>query len=126
MTSLPRPCCACAALQDLPASLTAEQAQSAACQPLVADMCRLLRRLLDLSHLEDAGEQQDAALAWLAANFLAQAHPVVAAMRLQVGRGWVGVGGRLAALWCPLARAPPGETVGATLLVCSGPNAATV
>jgi hypothetical protein len=45
-------------LQELPHELTLEQAQSAACKPLVADMGVLLRRLMDLSHLEDAGEQQ--------------------------------------------------------------------
>jgi hypothetical protein len=45
-------------LQELPHELTLEQAQSAACQPLVADMVTLLGRLRDLSHLEDAGEQQ--------------------------------------------------------------------
>jgi hypothetical protein len=27
--------------------------QSPACQPLVADMCLLLRRLMELSHLDD-------------------------------------------------------------------------
>ena len=45
-------------MQDLPHELTLEQAQSAACQPLVADMVTLLGRLKGLSHLEDAGEQQ--------------------------------------------------------------------
>ena len=35
-----------------------EQALSAACQPLVADMVALLGRLKGLSHLEDAGEQE--------------------------------------------------------------------
>ena len=45
-------------LQDLPQELTVEQAQSAACQPLVADMVTLLGRLKGLSHLEDAGVQQ--------------------------------------------------------------------
>ena len=38
-------------LQELPQELTLEQAQSAACKPLVADMGVLLRRLMDLSHL---------------------------------------------------------------------------
>ena len=45
-------------LQDLPQELTLKEAQSPACQPLVADMVMLLGRLKGLSHLEDAGEQQ--------------------------------------------------------------------
>ena len=42
--------------------LTLEQAQSPACQPLVADMCLLLRRLLELSHLEDKEQRVSAGL----------------------------------------------------------------
>ena len=120
--------------QELPQDLTLKQAQSASCQPLVADMVTLLGRLKGLSHLEDAGPQQvsreqgdgqgmrrwgwvgsrsvgqgspdgellehlmctlcpalpcpalqDAALAWFAANFMQQKHPLVEAMQQQVG-----------------------------------------
>lgn len=45
-------------LQELPPTLSAEEAQGEPCQPLVADMCALLHRLLELSHLSDAGEQE--------------------------------------------------------------------
>ncbi|PRW56812.1 hypothetical protein C2E21_4601 [Chlorella sorokiniana] len=75
--------------EDLPADLTTEQACSPACAELVGSMTQLLATLVSLSHLDDAGPQQDANLAWLAANFMALEHPLVAAMRAQ---GAVGVG----------------------------------
>ncbi|KAI7845248.1 hypothetical protein COHA_001290 [Chlorella ohadii] len=74
---------------EVPAELTAEQACSPACAELVGSMTEMLGSLVSLSHLDDAGPQQDANLAWLAANFMAQDHPLVAAMRAQ---GAVGVG----------------------------------
>ena len=56
---MPTPAHACSVhgtlcLQDLANKrLTVGQMQSPACQPLVADMCLLLRRLMELSHLDD-------------------------------------------------------------------------
>ncbi|PRW56665.1 Serine threonine kinase regulator of stationary phase [Chlorella sorokiniana] len=75
--------------EGLPAELTTEQACSPACAELVGSMTQLLATLVSLSHLDDAGPQQDANLAWLAANFMALDHPLVAAMRAQ---GAAGVG----------------------------------
>lgn len=46
------------ALQELPPGLTEEQALSPACTDLVEDMKKLLKKLLGLSHLSDAGEQE--------------------------------------------------------------------
>lgn len=75
------------AAQALPPNLTEAQALYPAHRVLVCDMTRLLGMLVGLSHLEDAGEQQDADLAWLAANFMAQKHPLVAAMAAQGAKG---------------------------------------
>ncbi|KAL4444011.1 hypothetical protein ABPG75_011748 [Micractinium tetrahymenae] len=77
----------CAVAEDLPQDVSEEQARSPACQPLVADMCRLLSRLLQLSRLEAAPEDPD--LGWLAVNFMELRHPLVAAMKAQ---GAAGVG----------------------------------
>ncbi|PRW58723.1 hypothetical protein C2E21_3267 [Chlorella sorokiniana] len=70
-----------AAAEELPPSLTEEQAVSPACKCLVDDMAQLLQKLVGLSHLSDAGEQEDPALAWCAANFMEQTHPLVAALK---------------------------------------------
>ncbi|PRW58085.1 serine threonine- kinase ATG1 [Chlorella sorokiniana] len=78
-----------AAAEELPPSLTEEQALSPACKAIVDDMAQLLQKLVGLSHLSDAGEQEDPALAWCAANFMEQKHPLVAAMK---ARGATGVG----------------------------------
>lgn len=74
-------------VQELPLDLTLDQAQSAACAPLVADMQALMVWLVGLSHL-DIIEQQDPCLDWLAANFRMQQHPLVLAMNIQPGDGW--------------------------------------
>ncbi len=42
--------------QDLPADLSAEQAQGPGCAQLVQGMCTLFERLKQLSHLELGGE----------------------------------------------------------------------
>ncbi|EFN60138.1 expressed protein [Chlorella variabilis] len=76
-----------AAAEDLPGDLTGERAQSVACAPLISDMCALLARLCDLSHLDDR-EQEDAALVWAAANFMHQDHPLVTAMKAQGAAGF--------------------------------------
>ncbi|KAI7838427.1 hypothetical protein COHA_007799 [Chlorella ohadii] len=70
--------------EELPTELTEEQACSPACAELVGGMAELLSMLLSLSHLDDAGPQQDPNIAWLAANFMEQDHPLVAAMRAQM------------------------------------------
>lgn len=44
-------------MQDLPGDLTGERAQSVACAPLISDMCALLARLCDLSHLDDREQE---------------------------------------------------------------------
>lgn len=53
--------CACMSsvpMQELPAGLTEQQAASPACAALLHDMHILLPKLVDLSHLGDAGEQE--------------------------------------------------------------------
>ena len=65
------------ALQDLPESLSAEEAQGPACIALVGDMCQLFDQLKALSHLDDAGDQQVgpgcARVAWLSGCWGVQA-----------------------------------------------------
>lgn len=53
--------CACMSavpMQELPAGLTKQQAASPACAALLHDMHILLPKLVDLSQLGDAGEQE--------------------------------------------------------------------
>ena len=53
-------CCehTCRHLQALPPGLTEAEALSPACKAIVDDMAMLLQQLVDLSHLDDAGEQE--------------------------------------------------------------------
>ncbi|PRW56479.1 putative serine threonine- kinase GCN2 isoform X1 [Chlorella sorokiniana] len=72
-----------AAAAALPPDLTSEQAAAPGCAALVADMCGLFEQLKRLSRLEQGGELEDVPTRWLAANFMVQEHPLVAAMRAQ-------------------------------------------